>query len=64
MDSSVCETDVPTGLTTRLTTRTDDETAPRPEACVVSLDGSRVAFVRRMPHGEKSYNQICVVELP
>jgi Tol biopolymer transport system component len=64
MDGSVCLTDVTTGSTARLTARTDDATAPRPEACVVSPDGTRVAFVRRLPGGEKSYNQICVVDLP
>jgi hypothetical protein len=62
MDGSVCLTDVTTGTTTRLTAHTDDP--PQPEACVVSPDGTRIAFVRRLPDGEKSYNQICVVEVP
>ncbi len=63
MDNSVCVTDVTTGETTRLTERSDDATAPRPEACVVSPDGSRVAFVRRLWSGSVEANQICTVEL-
>jgi hypothetical protein len=62
MDNSVCTTDVTTGATIRLTSRSDD--APRPEACVFSPDGSKIAFVRHLPDGEKSYNQICTVEVP
>ena len=44
MDGSVCLTDVAGGVTRRLT----DAAAgpPRPEACVCSPDGRRVAFVR------------------
>lgn len=63
MDNNVCLTDVPTGETIRLTQRSDDATAPRPEACVVSPDGRRVAFVRRLPTRGGFANQICVVEL-
>ena len=37
---------------------------PRPEACVVSPDGSRLAFVRHLPHAGSSYNQICTVRVP
>ena len=55
MDHSVCLTDVTTGETRRLTGRTADP--PRPEACVVSPDGSRIAFVRHLD----GCNQICVV---
>jgi len=58
MDGSVCVTDVTTGETKRLTARTAD--APRPEACVVSPYGSRIAFVRRVDGA----NQICVVSVP
>lgn len=63
LDNSVCMTDVPSGTTSRLTPRGDAATAPRPEACVVSPDGSRVAFVRRMPTAGGMSNQICVVTL-
>lgn len=63
MDNSVCQTDVLTGETIRLTQRSADDCAPRPEVCVVSPDGRRVAFVRRLPTGVGFANQICVVEL-
>ncbi len=63
VDNSVCTTDISTGETTRLTPRSDDATAPRPEACAFSPDGSRVAFVRRLPTGSGAANQVCVLEL-
>ncbi len=63
VDNSVCTTDITTGETTRLTPRSDGATAPRPEACAVSPDGSRVAFVRRLPTGSGAANQVCVLEL-
>ena len=46
MDNSVCLTWVASGRTERLTTRTDDADAPRPEACVLSPDGRKVAYIR------------------
>jgi hypothetical protein len=64
MDNSVCVVDTTNNQTTRLTERSDDTSAPRPEACVFSPDGTRIAFIRSLPSGEKSYNQICVVDLP
>jgi WD40 repeat protein len=63
-DTSVCVMHVGTGKLTRLTPRCDAAIAPRPEACVFSPDGSRIAFVRHLPDIEKSYNQICVVDVP
>ena len=63
MDNSVCVTDAASGRTTRLTPRSDEATAPRPEACVFSPDGRKIAFVRRMPAGKRACNQICVVLL-
>jgi hypothetical protein len=63
MDNSVCVTDAATGQTTRLTPRSDDATAPRPEACVFSPDGKEIAFVRRLATGGRTSNQICVVSL-
>lgn len=63
MDNSVCMTNILTGETVRLTVRSEDAIAPRPEACVVSPDGRRVAFVRPLPTGAGFANQICVVEL-
>lgn len=62
LGGSVCVTDVDRGATHRLTPPTDPGRAPRPEACVFSPDGRRIAFVRREPgeDGELS-NQIHVV---
>jgi hypothetical protein len=61
MDNSVCVTEMATGRTTRLTARSDDAGAPRPEACVFSPDGRSIAFVRRKPEAGAMWNQICVV---
>lgn len=63
MDNSMCVTDAGTGVTTRLTPRSEDAGAPRPEACVFSPDGTRIAFVRRVPSPDVPANQICVVHL-
>jgi hypothetical protein len=60
MDNSVCVTDVATGRTTRLTPRSDGAAAPRPEACVFSPDGSRVAYVRRVRSAGGEFNQVFV----
>jgi Tol biopolymer transport system component len=59
MDNSVCVTDAASGKTHRLTPRSDDATAARPEACVFSPDGKKIAYVRRI--GES--NQIFVLFL-
>jgi hypothetical protein len=64
MDHSVCLTELATGLTRRVTPRTDAASAPRPEACVFSPDGKSVAFVRRLPSPREPANQICVVAVP
>ena len=64
MDNSVCVTDVHMGQTVRLTPRSPDETAPRPEACVFSPDGARIAYVRRVPAGGIVYNQVFVCDVP
>lgn len=63
MDNSVCITDAATGATRRLIPRCDDATAPRPEACVFSPDGRRVAYVRRVPSPVEPANQVFVVSL-
>lgn len=62
-DNSVFLTDAATGQSRRLTERASDETAPRPEACVFSSDGGKIAFVRRITTGDREANQICVVFL-
>jgi len=56
-------TDTGSGVSTRLTARSNDESAPRPEACVFSPDGHAIAFVRRIAAGGQLYNQIGVVFL-
>ncbi|MGC8991010.1 MAG: TolB family protein, partial [Verrucomicrobiia bacterium] len=53
MDRSVCVTDTESGVTHRLTAPTSEETAPRPEACVFSPDGKKIAYVRRVPGGHR-----------
>jgi len=63
MDNSMCVTDAATGLTKRLTPRSDDATAPRPEACVFSPDGGKIAFVRRISSGGQTFNQIYLLTL-
>lgn len=61
-DSSVMTVDVATGSSRRLTHPTPGPTAPRPEACVFSPDGRRVAFMRTLPTATGHFNQLFVVE--
>ena len=63
MDNSVCLAESNTGKTVRLTSRSDDADAPRPEACVFSQDGKKIAFVRQVPESGRRFNQIFVVSL-
>lgn len=63
LDNSVAVTDAKTGMTTRLTPRTEDAPAPRPEACVFSPDGSRIAYIRRIRTDGTDHNQIFVLTL-
>lgn len=63
MDNSVAMTEIATGKTLRLTPRSDDVNAPRPEACVFSPAGKKIAYLRRVPSQEKAYNQIFIVTL-
>jgi len=63
IDNSVAATDVRTGVTTRLTPRSEDAQSPRPEACVFSPNGSRIAYVRRSKIDGRDYNQIWAVFL-
>jgi WD40 repeat protein len=61
MDNSVCLTEVATGGTVRLTERFADSESPRPEACVFSPDGRKVAYARRVTSDGGTFNQIFVV---
>jgi hypothetical protein len=63
MDNSVFVTDVATGRSTRLTPRSPDDSAPRPEACVYSPDGRRIAYVRTVGPGGGGFNQVFVVNV-
>ena len=56
--------DADSGATRRLTPRTPDSTAPRPEACVFSPDGSQVAHVRPVTRDGQTWNQVFVCRLP
>jgi hypothetical protein len=64
MDNSVCVTVAETGRTHRLTPRTAEATAPRPEACVFSPDGRSIAHVRSVPSPDVPASQVFVVTLP
>lgn len=64
MDNSVFAIDIRSGEATRLTPRTPDALAPRPEACVFSPDGRQIAFVRPTSPEAGGFNQVCVVESP
>lgn len=63
-DNSVFASDTSTGDATRLTPRSDDATAPRPEACVFSPDGKRIAYVRSVARDGGKFNQIFIVMRP
>lgn len=60
VDDSVCEADLETGTVHRVAAA-DRDCPPRPEACVYSPDGSQIAFVRRLPAPQGTFNQVCVV---
>jgi hypothetical protein len=60
MDGSICATNVDTGATERLRPRTS--ILPRPEACVFSPDGSKVAYCRPVANGDGVFNQVFVCD--
>ena len=63
VDGSVCVIDARDGQVDRLTPRRDGS-PPRPEACVFSPDGKRIAYVRRVDGGEGAFNQVFTVDVP
>ncbi len=63
LDHSVFLIDAATGRSTRLTPRAADDRAPRPEACVFAPDGRQIAYVTRVPVGDRWYNQLFRVRL-
>jgi hypothetical protein len=62
MGGCVGVTQVTTGRFDPLTNRPVGFEAPRPEACVFSPDGRRIAYVRRVPSPDLPANQVFVVE--
>jgi len=63
IDGSVCLIDARDGEVLRLTPQTG-EPGPRPEACVFSPDGRRVAYVRRVGSPAGEFNQLFTVDVP
>lgn len=61
-DWSVMTVDAATGESRRLTAPTPGPSAPRPEACVFSPDGTQVAFLRTLPTAAGPFNQLFVVD--
>jgi hypothetical protein len=62
-DGSVCVVNATDGTLHRLTAPVRGASAPRPEACVFSPDGTRIAYVRPMPAGGGTlHNQIFIVD--
>ncbi len=59
----VCVADTTTGRVLRLTAA-NGLPAPRPEACVFSPDGRRLAYVRNMPAAARAWNQLFVCDVP
>jgi len=57
MDGSVCETDVSSGQTARLTPSGGDNDGPMDQACVYSPDGRQIAYTQMV----EGYQQIFVV---
>lgn len=60
MDGSIFLTDAVTGEGRRLTEKAVADSAPRPEACVFSPDGTKAAYAKPVRHGQQVFNQIFV----
>lgn len=58
----VCRTRIADGATEVLSASRPDAGPPRPEACVFSPDGRRIAFVRRVRSAAGEWNQIFTVD--
>ena len=63
IDGSVSLVDARDGDVVRLTPPRN-ASAPRPEACVFSPDGRRVAYVRRVGNAAGEFNQLFTVDVP
>jgi dipeptidyl aminopeptidase/acylaminoacyl peptidase len=62
-DNSIFMSESVSGKATRITPRSADANAPRPEACVFSPDGRRIAYVRPVDRDGETHNQIFTVSL-
>ena len=63
IDGSVCLVAADSGEVTRLAPPVRDGSAPRPEACVISPDGRRIAYVRHIAGSDdRAWNQIFTVK--
>ena len=63
MDRTVCITNTSSGNTYQATTQFSEQESPRPEACVFSPDGKRIAYVRPVTNQDETWNQIFVLTL-
>lgn len=63
IDGLVCTVAVADGTVTPLTEPVPGS-PPRPEACVFSPDGTRIAFARVVPSARGAWTQVCVVDAP
>ena len=63
IDNSIFLVDSQTGESRRMTPRSNDADAPRPEACVFAPDGSTIAYVRHLESARRRFNQIFVLDL-
>lgn len=64
LGGALAVTDAASGATHRLTAEARPGEGPRPEACVFSPDGRRIAYIRRIPdESGRPANQIFVAEL-
>lgn len=63
IDGSVCLVDARDGEVVRLALQ-KEAAAPRPEACVFSPDGRRVAYGRRVGSPAGEFNQLFTVDVP
>jgi hypothetical protein len=57
-DNSVFAVDAQTGVSSRLTDRSPDASAPGPFACVFSPDGQRIAYLRPIAQEQGLFRQI------
>jgi hypothetical protein len=63
-DGSVMTVAVLSGESIRVTPNTSAQNPPRPEACVFSPDGRRIAYVRETASPAGRFNQIYIADVP